>query len=438
MKLKIKIIIPCLLLLLMAFLVGCEQTPYEINDSENFTVSIKYDANGGEFTDNAPVIVDSYNISGMATNAAGNVEIALIRPDDGNRGKDAFTPVKNGYFLAGWYRQCQESTDGEGNVTYTYAEPWDFSADRVEVDPNGTYTSQEPVLTLYAAWIPEYEIEFYDLASGELLEVYSFSPLEVSEIQVPQWNEQTGAMNMYKFPKKEGNTFLSAYYDKAGTQAVTESAIVHPAVLNMENATVENATMKLYVDWTEGEWYRISTAKQFVENFRPGGSYELCADLDFTDVVWPTAAMYGSFSGTINGNGHTISNVELTQTDNSKTNAGLFGQLTETAALNDVTFQNVTFTVRNGTRVAGTAYGLLCGSLSESAVLNNVAIAESCLQISSSCYFGTDDYVIGLVCGMGETDLDYSGITCQATGDTPENVVITVTDNTVSVEFVTQ
>lgn len=437
MNVKIKVIIPCLLLLLMAFLVGCEQSPYEINDSENYTVSIKFDANGGAFTDNAPVIMDSYNITELPTNAAGNAQIALIEPSDSNRGKDAFMPVKNGYFLAGWYQQCEETTDSQGNVTYTYGQPWNFATDRVEVDPNGAYTSQEPVLTLYAAWVPMYEIEFYDLASGQLLETYSFSPLEVEEILLPQWNEETGAINMYKFPKKEGYTFCNAYYDAAGTQTITENALVHPAVLNPENATVENPVLQLYVDWTEGEWYRIYTAEQFADNFSPNGSYEICADLDFTDEVWPTAAMYGNFSGTINGNGHTISNVVLTQTDNSKTNAGLFGQLGETAALNDVTFQNVTFTIRNGTRMAGTAYGLLCGSLSDSAALTNVNILESTLQISSSCYFGTDDYVIGLLCGMGEPALDYSGITCQATGDQPENVVITVTENTVSVEFVT-
>lgn len=434
MNVKTKVIIACLLLLTMAFLVGCEQSPYEINDSQNYTVSIKFDANGGAFTDNAPVIMDSYNLAELPKNAAGNAQIALIEPGDSNRGKDAFTPVKNGYFLAGWYQQCEELADGQ----YQYAQPWDFATDRVEVDPNGTYTSQEPVLTLYAAWVPMYEIEFYDLASGQLLDTYSFSPLEVQEILLPQWNEETGAIDMYKFPKKDGYTFQGAFYDAAGTQAVAENAIAHPAVLNPEDATVENAVLQLYVDWTEGDWYRIYTAEQFADNFIPTGSYEICADLDFTEEVWPTAAMYGSFSGTISGNGHTISNVNLTQTDNSKTNAGLFGQLSETAQLNDVTFQNVTFTVRKGTRVAGTAYGLLCGSLSNQAKLSNVQIKESTLQISSSCYFGTDDYVIGLVCGMGDPQLDYSGITCQATGDNPENVVITVTDNAVTVEFVTQ
>lgn len=434
MKLKTKAILLCALLLLVFCFAGCEQTPYEVNDSENYNVSVKFDANGGAFTANAPIIVDSYNISDMAVNANGKVELALIAPDNAAREKDAFPPIKNGHFLAGWYAQCEETADG----VYTYAQPWNFETDRLEVDPNGQYTAQEPVLTLYAAWAPLYEIEFYDLDSGELLNTYSFSPLEVPEIQIPDWNEESGAINMYEFPKQEGYTFSGVYYDAAGKKPIKDAAIAYPAVLDAQTAAVENKTLQLYVDFAEGEWYRISTAKQFAENFKPGGSYEICADLDFTDAIWPTAAMYGSFTGTIKGNGHTISNVNLTQTDNSKTNAGLFGQLTETAKISNLTFKNVSFTIKNGTRVAGTAYGLLCGSLSDKTSLSKVQILSSKLLIDSGCYFGTDDYVIGLLCGMGSADVDYTGITCEATGDNPENVVITVTENAVSVEFVTQ
>ena len=435
MNLKTKAILLCALLLLTVCFAGCEQTPYEVNDSENYNVSVKFDANGGTFTDNAPIIVDSYNISEMAVNADGKVELALLAPNDAAREKDAFTPVKNGYFLAGWYAQCEESADGEG---YTYAQPWNFETDRLQVDPNTEHTAQEPALTLYAAWAPLYEIEFYDLDSGEMLSTYSFSPLEVPEIQIPQWNEESGAIDMYKFPKQEGYTFNGAYYDAAGKEPISDAAITHPAVLNTETATVENISLALYVDYTEGEWYRISTAQQFADNFKPNGSYEICADLDFSDAIWPTAAMYGSFTGTIKGNGHTISNVSLTQTDNSKVNAGLFGQLAESAVIRDLTFENISFTIKNGTRVAGTAYGLLCGSLSGSTKLSGVTISDSKLLIDSGCYFGTDDYVIGLVCGMGSTTLDSTGITCEATGNSPENVVITVNENAVSVEFVTQ
>ncbi len=424
----------------LVFAAGCsfEQTPYAVNDSENFNVSIKFDANGGTFTDNAPVIVDSYNISGMAVNAEGKVEIPLLAPDDENRDKDAFTPTKNGYFLAGWYLQRTESADADGNVTYTYAEKWDFSADRVQVDPAGEYTSEVPVMTLYAAWAPLYEIEFYTLDSGELLGSYTFDPTLGAEVQVPAWDIESGAMDMFKFPNREGYTYNGAYYDKEGTSPVNSEVLKHPGTLNEEDGTVTDAKLQLYVDWLPGEWYRISSAKQFVENFSLDGSYELLADLDFTDEIWPTAMMYGSFTGTIRGNGHTISNVQITQTDNAKLNAGLFGQLTETASLTDVSFENITFTLKNGARMAGTSYGLLAGTVADSAVLTNVNVLNSCLQIDSGCYFGTDDYTIGLVCGMGSPAVDYSGITCQATGDAPENVVISVTENTVTVEFVAQ
>ncbi len=57
------------------------------------------------------------------------------------------------------------------------------------------------------------------------------------------------------------------------------------------------------------------------------------------------------------------------------------------------------------------------------------------LQIDSACYFGTDDYTIGLVCGMGSAPVDYTDITCVAVGDAPETVLIQVEDNTVTVEF---
>ena len=41
--------------------------------------------------------------------------------------------------------------------------------------------------------------------------------------------------------------------------------------------------------------------------------------------------------------------------------------------------------------------------------------------------------VIGLVCGLGNTDIDASGIQVEVVGATPESIVITVTDGTVTV-----
>ena len=77
-------------------------------------------------------------------------------------------------------------------------------------------------------------------------------------------------------------------------------------------------------------------------------------------------------------------------------------------------------------------YGLLAGTISENAVLENVSITGSRLLIHSGSYFGTDDYVIGLLCGMGSADIDISGITCETTGD-PDVIWLIVNDGEVTI-----
>lgn len=437
MKLNYKAILAaCLLIMAVTLITGCapEKTPYEINDSENYSVSVKYDANGGFFTTNTSVIVDSYNLSDLKPNGE-TAEIALLAPNDTRRGNDAFTAVNNGYFLAGWYTERTETLDPEGNPYYIYSGKWDFEKDLLSVKTNGNYSSSDPVLTLYAAWIPMFEIEFYALDSGELIHTLTFNPLTEGQILVPQWSTETGTIDMNSFPKRDGFTFAGAYYDAAGQKPVETDTVEHPGVVDYNNGMGKNSTMKLYVDWLEGEWFHIYTAEQFLDNASVNGNYVIHADLDFADEIWPSSLMYGNFSGTIQGNGHTFRNISFEQTNNSKVNAGLFGHLTEEASVTDAHFQSVTFTIKSGTRVAGASFGLFAGSISDDADVSGVTIADSKILIDSSCYFGTDDYVIGLVCGMGSVDIEDSGITCEATGADPKSVSITVTDGAVSLKI---
>ena len=428
MNRKIKVLLTaCLLLMSVLFVTGCaeEANPYDVNDAEGYNVSVRYDANGGIFTTNTSVIVDSYDV----TKTGG--EIALIAPDDSRRGNDAFAAVKNGYFLAGWYAERTDAGDGN----YTYAGLWDFESDTLKVSGDAS-SSAEPALTLYAAWIPLFEIEFYALDSGEYLDRVSFNPITAGELKVPAWDEETGTIEMYNFPARSGYTFNGAYYDAAGTEAVDTETIAHPGTVNYADGTVKDHVMKLYVEWTEGEWYHIYNVEQFLDNASVNGNYVIHADLDFSEEIWPTSLMYGTFTGSIQGNGHTFSNIEVIQTNNSKVNAGLFGSLAENAAVTDLTLDNVAFTVKAGARMVGTSFGLLTGSLSGTADLTGLQIVNSRVLIDSACYFGVDDYAIGLLCGMGDASvLDYSGITCEATGDTPESLLITVEGNEVSVAF---
>ena len=423
------------LLLIAACIIGAingsgTEDPYQLNDADNYTVSVKFDANGGFFTTNTSVIVDAFDSAKLTEG------IALLEPDNEARGNNAFTAVKNGYFLAGWYSErTQSGTDEKGEPVYTYSGKWDFAKDRLTQQLPQTNTSKEPVLTLYAAWVPMFEIQVYDLDSGELLDTVSYDPSSGKTLTMPAWDKETGAMEMNDLPQRNGYTFQGAYLDAAGTQAMEAEQLTHTGSVDYTTGTAKAPSMKLYTKWLEGEWYHIYNAEQFIDNASVVGNYVIHADLNFAEEKWPTSLMHGSFEGTIQGNGHTFKNIKLTQTNKSKTNAGLFGQLTDTAAITDVTFTNVTFTIKGGSRVAGTTYGLLSGTLSEGAQLTGVAVTESRLQIDSDCYFGTDDYTIGLICGMGTTDMDYTGITCEAVGDEPEKVVITVTESTVNVEI---
>lgn len=430
MKLRTK----ALLVALMAFgaatlLTGCgsEPTPYEENDKEDYTVSVKYDANGGTFTTNTSVIVDSYQVSD---------KIALLSPDDSRRGNDAFTAVKAGHFLAGWYAERTETgKDEEGNPIYTYANKWDFEKGLLEVDKSKEYTSAEPVMTLYAAWVPMFEFAIYSLDTGEYMSSYTFDPTVENSLQLPKWDEETGALEMFKFPDNAGYTFTGLYLDEAGTQAVEGEALVHNGVVNEATGVAENPVMKVYADWKEGEWFHIYNAEQFIENASVNGCYEIHADLDFTDKNWPSSLMYGNFAGRIEGNGHTMSNIQVTQTNSSKVNAGLFGALTENAVIQDVNFSNVTFTIEKGIMKMGSSYGLFAGSIAEKAQVSNVSVLSSKLQIDSKAFFGVDDYSIGLVCGMGNPAvLTTADISYAVVGENPENMQITVNGNEVIVE----
>lgn len=434
MKIKIRsIMMICLLVGTLLLISGCSgaETPYQLNDKDGYDVSVKFDANGGTFTTNVTVIVDSFNVTDMATDANGDAQIALIAPDDAKRGdKNLFKPTLNDHFLLGWYAERTEDPDGEG---YTYSKKWDFEKDRLSVDVDAEHSASEPVITLYAVWAPMYEIEFFDRSTDELIGSFSYDP-NLTQVIVPSWDQEKGTIDMEKFPKKSGYTFEAAYYDKEGTRPVDTETVEHIAKIDETTGTVTDPTMPLYVDWMEGDWYHIYTAEQFSENASPSGNYVIHADLDFTDVGWPF--MHGNFSGAIYGNGYTFKNIEAVQTQNSKTYSGLFGNVTESAKFIDLTLDNVVFTIQGGTRVIGASFGLFAGNINEAAQIEDVTITNSQLQIDSGIYPDAE-YSIGLISAMGNVSaIDLSGISCSVVGDAPETLLITVENGLVEVKFV--
>ena len=151
----------------------------------------------------------------------------------------------HGYFLAGWYTDRIEQTDASGNKSYTYSGKWDFASNTLEIDPNRNYSANNSLITLYAAWVPLFKIEFYDLTSNELIETFTYDPTSSESIKVPKWNEKSGAIDMFDFPGRPGYTFNAAYYDAEGTQKVETETLTHPGQIDPQTATAQNTALQL-------------------------------------------------------------------------------------------------------------------------------------------------------------------------------------------------
>ena len=422
---------------LLCILTGCSQweLPYEDMDGEGYTVSVRFDPCGGAFANTENVqVIDVFSLANAEKDSSGNYLISLIAPDDSRRGDRAFGISKNGCFFAGWYRECSPRTDASGNPLdsygvptsesgleqgYTYSGLWNFESDTLSV-PEGSYSSETPFMTLYAAWIPYFNFEFYVRNESGSFELFETEKL--ISLGIPAWDLSTGKLNMNGFPEIDGKTFEGAYLDEAMTQPVTETLSGN---VDYEHGISATEKIKIYTKYADGEWYRISTAEQFVKNSKLGGCYYIEADLDFTGLNWSAALAGGAFSGKIEGNGHTFSNISFIQADNSKVSGGIFGSLASGASVKDVTFENITYTLGAGSRMQAPVFGLLCGQLSDEAELSNIAVKNSNLFISGDIY--PQEYTLGMLVGSGDNrGTDLSGITVSLTEGSESKIAVTV------------
>ncbi len=449
-KITKNIILSALLIAAMLCLCACSdnwEAPYASLDQEGYNVSVRFDANGGMFAGTSDVsVVDVYSLSGGIANSDGSVSFYLLSPDNELRAQGAYSISKNGYFLAGWYTERTLRMDENGNPLdeygvptsqsgreqgYTYSGLWDFDADLLTVPADGSYTAETPVLTLYAAWVPYINYEFYavdaDNGTSEYIET-----VQNIDMVIPQWSEKTGKLDMNDFPERDGYTFDSAYLTEDLSEPLTETIYGKEGYVDFETATVSAESVVIYTTWMEGNWFKIYTPEQFYNNTRLDGNYLICADLDFEGSVWSPTFVKGKFSGKIYGNGHTISNLNVTQADNSQVYAGLFGTLESGAVIEDLTLENVSFTIAAGSRMQGATFGLLAGSISAEAVLSNVTVAGT-MYISENCY--PSEYTIGLLCGSGSTNGVTYSIDCQTAEDNTDKISVSVDGDEVNITF---
>ena len=403
---------------------ACSQwnTPYKSLDDGGNTVSVKFLANGGMFANtNGVTVVDVFK--------ADKNEITILKPDDEKRGNNAFSITKTGHFLAGWYvtepatNANGDTIDEDGNPTkdsgktpaQKITKRWDFDNDKLIIDPGKDYSSEEPMLTLTAIWIPYFNYEFY--AKDEQGNFKLISTTSDISLEFPEWNKTTGQLNMKEYPTLDGKTFDSAYLDENCTQPITSSVT---GEVDYEKGVAKNSTIKIYTEWIDGEWFKIYDAAQLYKNAKSSGNYIIAADLDFSKSIWPSACTNGKFKGKIYGEGHKITGINLVQSDQRATEGGLFGTIDAYAVIKDLCFSNVSYTVVGSLKSA--SFGLVAGKVDSAATVENISLLDCKLifdqQLFTDPYFKKNleegEYDINVVFGEGNTDgIDFSGVSCE-------------------------
>ena len=141
---------------------------------------------------------------------------------------------------------------------------------------------------------------------------------------------------------------------------------------------------------TKDEFYDLA---QGVTSSNPLTIYNLKNDLDFTGYEWKENESPKGFSGTFNGNGHTISNVTVRSAEQKQSN--IFYKL-ENGTLMNVNFANIKITNQNETgKLIGIIGAMNGGYLSHINMTNITAIGEGGVSNSSTCVGALVGQMIG-------------------------------------------
>ena len=109
---------------------------------------------------------------------------------------------------------------------------------------------------------------------------------------------------------------------------------------------------------------------------------------------------------------------------------GLFGFIGEGASITDLHFDNVTYTAV-GSRIQGATIGLLAGTISDKATLENVTISGKLLIDPSLLMDGVDVAIYGMLAVAGTVDgISLENIKVEATGDNKNGVILNVNKET--------
>lgn len=388
-KLLITIVI-ALCMIVALTVVSCNQwdTPYKQLNKDGNTVSVKFNINGGVFLETPNVtLVDVFNLSN-ATNVSNGVKsIVPVDPSDENVRGSAQTASRSNYKLEGWY-VTTVNTDGSYTITN---QKWNFG-DAFSFEVSKVKGAETPVLVLSARWIPYTTFNIFAQNDDGSFPQEPTAVVNAEYLNYPTWNKDTGKLRYNQYPVIENKTF-----DKAFTTATMEVEITDNIQGNsyFDESVNDFVTesVNVYTTYKKGDWYKVYNVSAFLNNASSNAIYDIQADLDFSNAIWPATFSSNTFNGTIYGNNHKFSNIFASQyADSTKFNYGLFGTIGSSAVIENLSFYNVSFNVGGLDNSNGdpSYYGIFAGKIENGAQLTSVSLSKGTLLLNSGKGFMFD------------------------------------------------
>jgi hypothetical protein len=156
---------------------------------------------------------------------------------------------------------------------------------------------------------------------------------------------------------------------------------------------------------TAGNPYKIDTPAEFMWiNSDNDAHYELTKDINLGDLgEIEGSAIISSFSGTLNGNGKTITYQASFKVTGDNQNFGLFGSVAGTGRIEKL---NVNADVTMSGTGSNATLGLICGFLSDNGQISHCNVSGNINSTAAAAQYGNSS--TGLIIGNSEGNLMYS------------------------------
>ncbi|MBE7086538.1 MAG: hypothetical protein E7366_05260 [Clostridiales bacterium] len=354
-KFKNKLLIILTVLASLFIFGGCTlgETFEEILSTRDLNPYVTYYANGGIFEDKKSEKNIYYKIGSGVLNIA----------ETSNTTSGTVKVNRDGYTLLGWYfveldEEGKPIFEDEEKGLYKLGEPVDFKKTLVK-DEHWIIAADWQPMTKVNVVLAVEEGKTLPVATEDGEKMFKNGDV-IGSIEYDTTGNAYDVGEIVEV-KDKAFTFIKYYADAACTQTV--SWPLKP--LDTDDT--------VYAKYIEGDWTLVSSAKDVRTMFSKTGAKERYWILNDIDCKGSAITSATTFAAEVQGNGFTISNFKVIKGEiSSGAVVALFGNITATAKLENVTFANVSmeYTVKSGPLNIYFAYA----SLDDAATVTNVSL----------------------------------------------------------------